>query len=51
MDIAIRASLNAKERSIDDWTHLFAKADAGFELTNVQAGGAEGLAMMCFRLK
>jgi hypothetical protein len=48
MDLAMKASFNSGERSIADWTLLFAKADERFKLVDTQIGGGQGLAVLRF---
>jgi hypothetical protein len=48
MDLAMKASFNSGERTINDWTTLFTKADTRFSLADVQFGGGQGLAILRF---
>jgi hypothetical protein len=51
MDLQMLVSCNAKERTVQDWNDLFAKADERFELANVviSPGAAWGLIEVIFR--
>lgn len=37
MDIAMKAVLNSKKRSIEDWMHMFGKSDPWYKIVTMKA--------------
>jgi hypothetical protein len=51
MDIAMKAVFNSKERSIEDWMHVFGKSDPRYKIVTTKANDPPGsnLAILHFR--
>ena len=45
-DLAMKEIFNAKERDIDDWTHLFHLADSRFEIAYLRQPATSQLAII-----
>lgn len=43
LDLAMKASFNSKERSVQDWKELFNRADSRFHVENIKLVPSSGL--------